>query len=620
MVFIKKKDAPAEKKPATGDEKASFFAAFSAAKKASAVNPAAGELQDAGPFKGSGLFSRPLKDIEDVELLEEQTTGVAEQTSLEMNSPDVALDSASTASSASGGPLEAAGISLKIKRKAEGPSSSPSTRAESHSSDLSESTVESSMKKPAGKTLASVFSKNKKTSSASIEEPTGGATQARGGFFSKFTKRASAREEQPSTASQEDGEELRKKPFKLKKAVVAKAKKTKNVPEKGASSVFSLGGSSQAAELLTELDGGRRVFWRITADAVEQVDEAAVKQVASFSAGDSRFHSEVPLSYGQARDLALSEIGEDCRIVNASKPYKSVHAATVERVSAVNANMGPGLSLLEKLLHDKGELTEEASLITGFLLESTEGKASLAILYHVDVSRGDIVGPQITVNPDNLGFIISQFASTRRIDEAAAKVVLYNNKELLSVFKGLHTYPREDVWGGVSVRKIVWMAALATAGAAGLAGAYAGQAYYKVHALQAQQLKLATQLKTLERGVQGAISGSLTSFAKTQSLDTSRVTQTASELWRPHAKVAMEATVLRQRYWVTMPLTRGNFSSNRPSVLGRYAPHDIEPILKLAEPEGCQKDVPGFSGGINAIQITFNCQAAPRPVHRYLLD
>lgn len=370
-------------------------------------------------------------------------------------------------------------------------------------------------------------------------------------------------------------------------------------------------------DLLIELDAERRVFWRVTRTGLTQVSADDVRQAASFSPRDYRYGTEEPLSYNQARDLALSEIGEECRIVNASKSHSAVYATTAARVSTVNLPFGPGLALIERLLAEGKH--EGRELVVGLLLTDEASTQSLALLYHVNL-KGVFSAPQVTMNPDNLNFTISQFASSKRLDVDAAEVLLFKNAELLGAAGGLELYPAEAVWNGISVRKLAWMGVFASMAAAGLGGTYGAQAFVRKSLLQSEQTALAVEVKAIDRTLQTTISESLVSFAATQSVDVQQVSDRAAQLWVPHSKVTLEATSKQQRYDISMPLTRGGFTNNRPSVLGQLATRDVEPLIGMTVPEGCTKDIPGVSGGVDAIQITINCESSARPVNRYRLD
>lgn len=370
-------------------------------------------------------------------------------------------------------------------------------------------------------------------------------------------------------------------------------------------------------DVLVELDNDKRVFWRVTANGMQAVAEEEVRQVASFSAKDYRYFAESALSYNQAHDLALSEIGEDCQIVNASKELEAVYASTTERVRTVSYGVGPGLLLLENILLEQRYGQRE--LIVGFLLADDESGQSLAILYYRN-DRGVFSPPQVTVNPGNLSFTISQFASSKRLDFESAEVVLFKNPDLLSQASALSLYPAEPVWYGLAVRKIAWGCVSVLGLAAAGATLYAGAAYWERSQLEAEQARLTAETRALDQKLQTSISASIVSFAKTQGVPVVEASERAASLWVPFSRVTLEATNAQQKFDVLMPLAGRSLTNNSPSLLNRLGNNDVQAALGLAVPEGCVKDIPGVSGGVDAIQITITCEAAVGPLNRYRID
>jgi hypothetical protein len=395
------------------------------------------------------------------------------------------------------------------------------------------------------------------------------------------------------------------------------AKPAKAARTKAKSSKASRSSASSQIDLLLELDAEHRVYWRVTPTGLASVEASDVQQAASFSAADERYPAESSLTYSQAMNVALTELGEDCRIVNVSKTLQAVYATRLARVQNLELPVGPGLMLVEQLLR-AGDHTGN-NMVVGLLLEDESSAQSLAILYHVN-SQGDFSAPQITVNPDNLSFTLSQFASSKRLDVDATEVLLFKNAELLSVAGTLQTYPKEQVWNGVPVRKLLWGATLLSCVAAFGAAGYGGKAYLAKVSLEKQQATLTSQIQTVDGELKTLISESLVSFASTQAVDVPEVTARAAHLWVPYSKVTLEATATSQHFDIQMPLNGGGIFNNRPSVLGQLATRDVEPLIGMSAPEGCQKDILGVSGGLDAVQISITCESPTRPVHRYRTD
>lgn len=458
---------------------------------------------------------------------------------------------------------------------------------------------------------------------------TDAAKPANGSLLSRFGRKnaeaatsavqeAVETDEQPQAAAKESSKKsLSALWSRAKAAPNAGTKQEKSSRAKAKSSKAARASAGNQLDLLLELEAEHRVYWRVTPTGLTSVNAEDVRQAASFSAQDGRYVAEAPLSYNQAMNLALTELGEDCRIVNVSKTLQAVYGTRLARVQNLDVPVGPGLMLIEQLLRS-GEHTGQ-DMVVGLLLEDESSAQSLAILFHVN-SQGDFSTPQITVNPDNLSFTLSQFASSKRLDVNATEVLLFKNAELLSVAGSLQLYPKEQVWNGVPVLKLVWGVALVSCVAAFGAAGYGGQAYLAKRTLEQRQTALTSQIQTVDAELKAAISGSLVSFAGTQAVDVQEVTARAAHLWVPYSKVTLEATATSQRFDIQMPLNGGGFFNNRPSVLGQLAARDVEPLIGMSAPEGCNKDVLGVSGGLDAVQISITCESPTRPVHRYRTD
>jgi len=370
-------------------------------------------------------------------------------------------------------------------------------------------------------------------------------------------------------------------------------------------------------DLLIELDAERRVYWRVTPNGLSPVEGTEVLQAASFSAEDGRYPAESVLSYNQAMTVVLTEIGEDCRIVNESKAHGAVYGTKATRVKSLLIPIGPGQMLVQELLRTGDHSGHD--LVVGLLLNDEASTQSLAILYHIN-SQGYFSTPQITVNPDNLSFTLSQFAASKRLDVDATEVLLFKNAELLSVAGALQFYPNETVWNGVPVRKLIWGATVLSCAAAVAAAGFGGYAFLTKRSLEQQQSALTNQIQQIDTELKTLVSDSLVSFAATQAVDVQEVTTRAAHLWVPYSKVTLEATATSQRFDIHMPLVGGGLFNNRPSVLGQRATGDVQPLIGMSAPEGCSKDILGVSGGLDAVQISITCESTPRAVHRYRTD
>lgn len=422
-----------------------------------------------------------------------------------------------------------------------------------------------------------------------------------------------------SAAASESVEKPAAKPlfsFGSKSSKTKKTDTTKAAKVKASKQKFAKG--SNHAFLMAELEGGKRVYWRLTADDIVEVAPEEAGPAASFGKGEYRYFCEEPLKYGLAQDLALAEVGEDVRIVNESKLLKAVYASTVSRVNEILPNrVGPGIALVDHLL--RSERAEGEELLAAVELYRADGAVGLVVLLHYN-DKNEVADLQVTVNPESITFVLSQFAASRRLDVDGTKVVFFKNSELLSVWQNLEVYPDDAVWQGIPIRRILNTAAVGSLAVAGLVGAFAGQAYVGNRLAAATVTQLHAQHAELKKQMADKLESSVGSFAAAQSLQLDEITQRAGLLWAPGAKVTVDAMANTQTYTVSLPLIRGGMAGARPSVLLPVTPAHVAPLLNEPAPEGCTKNVPELSGGVNVVQVTVKCESPAGPLSAYRID
>lgn len=367
------------------------------------------------------------------------------------------------------------------------------------------------------------------------------------------------------------------------------------------------GPPANSLDVLVHLDGGREVFWRITASGMHEVAVTDVLTAVSFTRGDFRFSVPAALSNGAARDFVLSEVGEPVRVLNTSSALLAVYAAAVSRVvELAPVVVAPGLLVLEQLL--KVERQPDEPVLCTLVLSDSQTSQSLVVLYYFS-PEGEVSAVQVTANADNLNFVISQFAATHRLDLAHTKAVLFKNEDLLKGASYAQYFPVDATVLGVSATKLMKRAPFALAVLAGATVLFAGQAYgtkalaSREHAsLVAQQTKLQSQLNV---GLLDAV----TSFARTQSVDVTQTMTRARAFWVPLTTVVAEATPAKEEYRITLQLVRADSAGGAALLLGQRALEDLSPLLSNQPIKGCVKSAPGISGGLNALQTTITCEA-----------
>lgn len=367
------------------------------------------------------------------------------------------------------------------------------------------------------------------------------------------------------------------------------------------------------------LEDGSTVFWRVKPDALDEVNSSEVTLAASFSPQDLRLRAEGIKSHKGALDLVMSEVGDDVRVVFKPKSSNIVYATTTARVLEHSpTRIGPGALLIDRLIKD--DWSESNDIVCCVLLKTSDDANGLAILYHGN-TNGDLSIPQISVNPDNLNFVISQFASALKLNLETTKVVILGNADLLKEANELVGYPTETSWQGIPLSKVWRVSAVIGAIMATASVTFCGYSYLELSSAEKKTSSYTAKLNATKSEVDVLLSTSLKSFAKLQTLNLPRITERAGEVWTPGAKVSLEATSAVEKYVTTLPLlNKGSELGGTPSVLNQQSMDNIEPLIKLTPPEGCVKTAPEISGGLNVVQVTVNCENTDRPVRSYSLN
>lgn len=385
---------------------------------------------------------------------------------------------------------------------------------------------------------------------------------------------------------------------------------------KGSRRVGPKDASAGELAILVSIEGHGNVFYVVTPNGLREAKAEELTYAASFSPDDHRYPVEAKSTYQHGVDIAMSEIGEDVRIVHAARSMGAVYATPTARIDESPVRLGPGQMLIEHVL--KRSARPPGAFAVNLMLEDAASGRSLAILYYVS-AQGDISAPQVSVNPSNFKFTLSEFLHKHGAADDADVLQLTNDR-LAGTAGALSLYPNEAVWRGTPVRTLTWAAAAIAAVAALASGAYGGLQQVQLHALQQEARVINARVTEYDHNSDALISGSLNSFAQTQSLDVARLTERAAALWVPRSTVSVDATASHELYTLVMPVDSGEFFNNKPSVLRQLQNQNLQQLLGLTPPEGCTKNSPGVSGGVNVLQITVDCEAPADGAGRYRLD
>jgi len=465
--------------------------------------------------------------------------------------------------------------------------------------------------------LASLFASKRTASATPKAAPTAKKKSLFG--FPKKQKTASV----PASDAQGKADSTDKAPAAsplFSRARKAQSDSQPKAPEKASAKVSRRAGpkDARAGELaiLVSIEGHGNVFYVVTPNGLREAKAEELTYAASFSPDDHRYPVEAKSTYQHGVDIAMSEIGEDVRIVHSARSMGAVYATPTARIDESPVRLGPGQMLVEHVL--KRNARPPGAFAVNLMLEDAASGRSLAILYYVS-AQGDISAPQVSVNPSNLQFTLSEFLHKHGAADDADVLQLTNDR-LAGTAGALSLYPNEAVWRGTPVRTLTWAAAAIAAIAALASGAYAGLQQVQIHALQQEARVINARVTEYDHKSDALISSSLNSFAQTQSLDVARLTDRAAALWVPRSTVSVDATAGHELYTLVMPVDSGEFFNNKPSVLRQLQNQNLQQLLGLTPPEGCTKNSPGVSGGVNVLQITVDCEAPADGAGRYRLD
>lgn len=377
--------------------------------------------------------------------------------------------------------------------------------------------------------------------------------------------------------------------------------------------------SANSVALLTELEDGRQVLWELEQSSLRVLEDQAslpARPLLSFSRRDLRIQARKAIPDKAAAGLAMEELAEDARVVNASKRLGVVFGTPSDRVKRSRpAKLVPGGLLVDHLRANAGLVDSEDVAV----LHLEGGGRDLAMLYAFN-RDGDLLGSQITVNPDDISLVIAQFVAEQRLDPDTTRVLTFQNRDVLEMAPKLGAYPSEAMLLGVPVTKVLNGAALvALAGAVGTV-AWAGQAYTaKESATRALASAKATKAKAMETADQLLMS-SVTSFARTQSLDSAKAVELAHSVWVPGSTVVLEAAGQTVKLNVSLPILGSVKTSANGGASVPQEPGVIQALLDKSAPDGCTKSPVSFTGGLRAVQVVFECQTPPGPLPGYSLN
>lgn len=357
--------------------------------------------------------------------------------------------------------------------------------------------------------------------------------------------------------------------------------------------------------LALEVGAGQVAYWTVSGASLERAELLEGDAVLSFTAADTLMPVEGLVAARSADDMAIAELGQEASVINASKSLRFVAATPRSRVYGSTQTWYSGALLLAELLRQQ-KASPKAPLVTGFHLVA-EGQ-EIVILFVLQQDGLTAERPQVVVNPSDLEFAISQFASSRRLGTDAVATLFFSLDELSSGMPQALAYPAEDTIFGVR-ESHMWLGFCVAAGIAA-AGA-AGYAWTQKSALEAasqSRARLEQQAKAQEAQAATLARERFSSLVKAASVDVSRSLQRAQALWVPGVTVSLVATPAEDQFELRMPFQRPGPAGVRVKEPIALTTAELERLVDLAAPEQCSRTGLSVTGAMNEVQLSVACQ------------
>jgi len=370
--------------------------------------------------------------------------------------------------------------------------------------------------------------------------------------------------------------------------------------------VSVLARASDELILLTRLESGADLYWRVSPGDLEQIEEPGGGRVVSFTADDHRFSAPQALSVEQAKSFAVreSESAEKMRVVNASRRSGLVYATPVSRLEAARFAIAPGMQVLDALLRAHGA---RPPVVAGCLFESRDRSERLAILHAIKESgRTEL---SISINPEDMEQVIALFVNSTRLPHETATLI-FSAEEFCGAARGLACYPGEPEWEGIPTRRIATGLFLAAALAAGGTLTAAAFNYGRIELAAAREAQARGELERLQGRIGATIAAHPLAFAAQVGLPEAEIFGLAEQLWVPGSRVSLQAQRAGFDYTVTIALSSNRvMEGNRPSPYAATDRERVSAVIELEPPQGCSKRDISTTGVINEIQVAVSCPA-----------
>lgn len=355
-----------------------------------------------------------------------------------------------------------------------------------------------------------------------------------------------------------------------------------------------------------QLENGALLYWRLGADgSCAKIEEPQAGNIVSFCQDDVRIRAPRALGIEAAKSFATreSESLEALRVINRSREGV-IYATPDSRVERDRAfAICPGLLVLDALAR---EPEWAPPMVCGFLFGAEP--ASVAVLYAI--SAGGRATLSVSVNPDNLDSVVTLFGAQAKLPDEHRTVVFTQDEFFDAVSRcGLPHYPSEREWAGIPLSRIRRTAAVMSVVTLAGSAAWAGLGAQQADATARARAKVDAETAARTRAIGGAIAQRPTAIAAMLGIDVGAGIAEAERLWLPGAKVDTRLSTQVAEHRVTMPFGRPTTGS-LVSPFAATPAGQIQALIDVELPPGCDRDAVSVSGGVNEIQLAVRCVRA----------
>ena len=369
--------------------------------------------------------------------------------------------------------------------------------------------------------------------------------------------------------------------------------------------------------VMINLSGPR--YWKVSPTGIEKVGAPLPHEgpVLCFDeTSDFRVAYPKTGSIKQATKYFLTEKHEKCRVFMGSKYnlgssiYTPYYGTPISRVDQFNHRLFPGSYFVDLLLQkQKVKLTEDR--IVGFRFDDgdADNGFSIIVLYGIR-TNGDMIEPQVSLNPPELDLIIRDYAQTHGIENFDP--MLFTMEDLSRIPQGIG-YPVETMLGTVPARYFTSLIALGLFSTATMSFAYSGYLWLNIESAKKDAIAAETRASAAKKQTEQLLIKNLPQLADRTSIDYKKLFTYADQIYSPVMKI-QDAVLTRDTGIIQADVfIFGNGSMDPSKTLNPY--NNISALVNDELPNGLTRKNTYVAGDSNAYKIQFEFKTLDSTIH-----